>query len=239
MKIIVTILIVVTSLVIYKYNKEYQKKISTEKKYAPYIRGYNNKKEELNKLKNNHTYNYIMIGDSITAGANWNKLLLRNDVLNMGQGGDQLAFEILDEDYGVLNRLEGLDFLYKKAFVMIGINDLSTSKNVADVFDNYVKFLNKIRENKIEPVVQSTLHMTENKFGLDYKAINIKVEELNFLLKNYCEEQNILYININKELSKNKELIDKYTYDGLHLSDDGYNKLVKSIKKYFKVEEIK
>lgn len=179
-----------------------------------------------------------MIGDSITAEANWNKLLLRDDVLNMGQNSEQIVTQILAEDYGLLNRIDGLDSLYEKAFLMIGINDLISEKNLLDIFNNYVALLNKIRDNRIEPIVQSILYITQNNYGIDYIIINNKVKELNHLLEEYCHAHNIEFINLNIKLSENKQLLEKNTYDGVHLSGEGYKKWVENIKKYFKIKEL-
>ncbi len=53
------------------------------------------------------------------------------------------------------------------------------------------------------------------------------------LIKAYCEEQKITYIDMYKELldEEGKLNID-YTRDGLHMNEEGYKKVTKILKEY-------
>lgn len=201
----------------------------------PYIKSYNNKKKQLKNLYTENRYKYIMLGDSLTAGADWKKFLQRTDVLNMGVGGDMTFLQINGKKYGVLNRLHGLNNKYKIIFIMIGINDLMFGKDPTTVFNAYKKIIIKIQSNNITPIIQSTLYITDNKYGINKKTVNKKVSQLNKLLKNFADKNNILYIDINSEVQTNDEELNKtLTSDGIHLNKLGYIKWVNKIKRHFK-----
>jgi len=224
--------LLVLSVAVYYINLEYQKR-KTLSMYADYIKGYTSKKEKLEQLHNNHNFKIIMIGDSITAGNNWNKSFNRNDILNMGQGADVTDITIIDKKFGIINRLDGLDNLYKKAFLMIGINDiLSKSKTTKKIFDNYIKIISIVQDNNITPIIQSTLYITNKKYKFNLSKINTQVQELNNLLKNYSYLNKIKFIDLNNALSTNQQLKDAYTYDGIHLNKKGYKVWSKAIMPY-------
>jgi lysophospholipase L1-like esterase len=151
----------------------------------------------------------VMLGDSITYAPNWNELFNSPHVVNRGISGDSTEC--------FLNRLENILKLEpKKVFIMGGINDIISGKDVNTIFNNYKLILNKLLENNIEPIIQSTLYTTTDGW-------NKNVTILNKLLSDYAKENNINYIDLNSKLSKNNTLISDYTVgDGLHLNYKGY-----------------
>ncbi|WP_321311710.1 GDSL-type esterase/lipase family protein [Halarcobacter sp.] len=205
--------------------------ISANNIFDSYLKEYENKYNLLNNLPENHNYKIAMLGDSITAGAYWNELLDNQKVLNLGVSADQTNLIINNKKYGLISRIDNLDNGFNKAFIMIGINDFGFNKSVSSVFNSYIKIIRKIEKNNIEPVIQSTLYMTKNEFKLDYKEINKKVEKLNKLLYDYCIKNDLIYISVNTKLSNNNLLMDKYTVDGIHLNDKGYEIWSEIIKK--------
>ena len=59
----------------------------------------------------------------------------------------------------------------------------------------------------------------------------IEIDYVNSLIKKFCNKNNIIYINVNKEL-KNK----KYYEEGMnHLTEEGYNKINKKILGLIKI----
>lgn len=157
------------------------------------------------------TVSLVMLGNSITAnGGNWNKRLGRIDIRNSGQGG-----------YTTGQMLWLLDSCVIKAkpeycFIMAGINDLSLGIPVERVCANYHIIIDTLLANGIRPVVQSTLYQTGNPAG------NKNVGYLNDLLEAYCNEKNILFIDLNRSMSDHNGLIQELTTDGTHLSELGY-----------------
>ena len=157
------------------------------------------------------TVSIVMLGNSITEyGGNWNTRLGRTDIRNSGQGGyttGQLLW-ILDSCVIKANP--------KYCFTLAGINDLSLGIPVDRVFSNYQIIIDTLLAHSIQPIVQSTLYQTGNTAG------NSRVTYLNYLLKDYCTEKNILFIDLNQYIADQNGLIPEYTTDGTHLSERGY-----------------
>jgi lysophospholipase L1-like esterase len=162
-----------------------------------------------------------MLGDSITEGGNWEELLKGTDVANYGIGGDTTT--------GILLRLSDVYMAKpKRVFLMIGINDISSNigKNISEegmienIFGNYKIIMESLKKHDIEVIIESTLYVSQKRF--QWEKMNMIVGKLNGLLKEYSVRENLMYLDINKELTNNGTLIEKYTKDGVHLNKNGY-----------------
>lgn len=155
----------------------------------------------------------VMLGNSITHGANWNELLNRKDVVERGISGDYTS--------GFLNRLEYVYNLKPKiCFIMGGINDLFYGKEVDEIFNNITKIVDTLNAHKISMVIQSTLQVKNGSSFLD--TVNERVKSLNILLKEFATKNKLIFLDLNPHLSKDGHLIEKYSIDGVHLSALGY-----------------
>jgi lysophospholipase L1-like esterase len=161
---------------------------------------------------------YIFLGNSITAGTDWSKLLNLPQAKNRGISGDIT--------FGVLERLQDIiDGKPKKIFILIGINDIS--RNIPDsvILDNYKKIVKRIRQgSKKTQVYFNTL-----------LPVNASFDKFK---NHYGKDDHIIYLNseIKKMAAKNVTIIDLYaqfldkdnhlraelTKDGLHLIPEGY-----------------
>ena len=161
----------------------------------------------------------VMIGDSITHAGHWDDIYPNIKIANRGIGSDRTD--------DVIRRLDNIISVKpEKAFVMIGINDLSWGRTVDNIFDDYKKIVNALKNKNIQVFIQSTLECSRSVCGnrLD------KVRELNEKLNKYAKEQQLIFININEGLTNEEEGLRKeYTYDGIHLLGEGYVKWSKSI----------
>ena len=165
-------------------------------------------------------YDIVFIGDSITDNSDWYDFFPNQIVANRGIGNDTTT--------GVLNRMDTIvNTKAEKAFIMIGVNDIIGNMDVETIVDNYKKILDELQANSVVPIVQSTL-LTYNRPEKQNQNIN----KLNAELKAICLERNIIYVDLNKHLSKNGMLSDEYSYDGLHLNGNGYSIWAKEISKY-------
>jgi lysophospholipase L1-like esterase len=169
----------------------------------------------------------VMLGNSITHGANWNELTGRDDIVERGIPSDVLE--------GFYSRLQNVYDLHPKVcFIMGGINDLYNATPVEDVYKSYVRVIESLRLKGIKVVIQSTLFVAKR---FNYSADkNIQVEKLNKLLSDYAKNNGIEFVDLNIKMSTNKFLRDELTYDGLHLNANGYKIWVQEfdrvIKKY-------
>ena len=161
---------------------------------------------------------YIFLGNSITAGTDWSKLLNLPQAKNRGISGDIT--------FGVLERLqEVIDRKPAKVFVLIGINDIS--RNIPDslILRNYKTIIERIRKGSKKTQI----------YFYTLLPVNAAFEKFK---NHYGKDEHILYLNdeIRKFTAKNVTVIDLYphfldgekklraelTKDGLHLIPAGY-----------------
>lgn len=171
------------------------------------------------KLHSQSDYDVVFIGDSITDGSDWYDIFPNLKVANRGIGSDTTA--------GVLNRMDTIiNTGAGKAFLMIGINDIGQGVDVNTIFNNYKKIINELKNNNIEPFVQSTL--LTNVFRIDNKYVN----ELNTKLMRFCNDNDIVFIDLNPLLSISGKLNKDYSFDGVHLDGKAYGIWSKAIEDY-------
>ncbi len=158
--------------------------------------------------KNKYYKPTVFLGDSIIEAIDWKELFSNETLLNRGIGSDTVS--------GVINRLESITKLNPSTvFIMIGINDISLGGDTKAMFKKYQYLINTLKKQNIRIVILSTLYTQVSKY-------NSKVEKFNILLKKLSLNKNIIYVNLNEELSLNKKLKDIYSLDGVHLNYKGY-----------------
>jgi lysophospholipase L1-like esterase len=160
----------------------------------------------------------VMLGDSITAGGDWDKMFPQTQVVNLGVGGDTSA--------GVLNRLETvIDLAPHRVFLMIGINDLIRGFPV-ELVQTHIQFVaQSLLDGGITPIVQGTLYTSDQK-------LNDKVRALNAMTRAWCTEKSIRYLDLNDVLSADGMLRPRLTDDGVHLNDEAYRLWSEVIRPY-------
>ena len=164
----------------------------------------------------------VMIGDSITQGAEWADMFPQVKIANRGIGDDKVD--------DILNRLEQVFSVNaKKSFVMAGINDIYDGNSVDRILSSYVEMVKLLQTSGTEVYIQSTLECSKIKCG---KKLDL-VRELNQRLESYAKEQGITYININEGLTTDSEgLLGQYSFDGVHLLGSGYLKWRENLSPY-------
>lgn len=152
----------------------------------------------------------VVFGDSITEWAPWADIFRDVSMVNRGLAGDTTA--------GMLRRIDTtLNVNPKLICFMAGINDLAQGYSVDQAFTNYVEIVDTWLKQGIKVVVQSTLFVGESLQGL-----NTQVEELNSLLKSYCHENRVQFLDVNEVLAPNGVLLDDFSCDDLHLNAKAY-----------------
>ena len=176
----------------------------------------------------NSSTDIIFLGNSITDFTDWNELLQLPQARNRGISGDMT--------FGVLERLDEVtEGKPAKIFILIGINDIS--RNIPDsvILDNYRKIIRRIKN--VSPQTKiffNTLLPVNNTFP-DRSHFNKDehIAAVNEGLKKIAFAEEITVIDIHPEfLDENKRLDKKFTYDGLHLNADGYQKWAAILKLY-------
>ncbi|MBT2562072.1 sialate O-acetylesterase [Pedobacter sp. ISL-68] len=170
---------------------------------------------------------FVFLGNSITAGTDWAKLLDLPQAKNRGISGDIT--------FGVLERLQDvIDGKPTKVFILIGINDIS--RNVPDsvILRNYKTMIARIRKgskkthiyfNTLLPV-NSAFEKFKNHYGKDEHILWLNDEIRKFADKNVTVID--LYPNFTDQ---DKHLRAELTKDGLHLIPAGYQVWAEFLKK--------
>ena len=155
-----------------------------------------------------------MVGDSITYGIDWTDVFPEKVIVNRGIKGDRTN--------DVYDRLDSIITTKpEKVFILIGLNDLFSSISVEEIFLNYKKIIEGLNKHNISIYIQSTLNIG-NALDENIIKINNEINLLNSYLKDYCENNNITYIDLNEKLSKDGVLLNDITIDGVHLNSKGY-----------------
>jgi lysophospholipase L1-like esterase len=192
---------------------------------------------ELNRIKQ---ADIVMLGNSLTNGANWNELLGRHSVVERGIVSDVLE--------GFSHRMRYVYELKPKiVFILGGLNDIYNWVPVEQIYADYIKIIEGLKARRIIPVIQSTLYAGRDwgKAWLEEKrpelnvvkyneGRNSEVDRLNKMLYNYAKVHNIEYIDLLDKMSRGHFLKSELTYDGAHLNANGYKIWVRDIEKILK-----
>lgn len=174
----------------------------------------------------------IFLGNSITEGGDWNALFPDKNVENRGISGD-----VTD---GILFRLDEVTASHpNKVFLLIGTNDMARGKSMVYVIENTEKIIlqiqNQSKDTKIylQSILPINPHIGKKFSG--HKNNHQKIIAANKRLRAVSKKYDVKFINLHKRMRNSKKhLKPEYTYDGLHLSEEGYQKWKKIINKYLK-----
>jgi len=169
----------------------------------------------------------VFYGNSITFWGDWPELLKNKKVKNRGIPGDT--------SFGLLELLAiTIQDKPEKVFIMIGINDLARGFPQEVIIKNYKRIVAVIREAspKTKIYFQSILPVNESfeKLKGHYKRAN-EIPEINNFLREWTKEQGIGYVDLFSAMAdENDRLKASYTWDGIHLTLEGYRKWVEVLK---------
>lgn len=179
------------------------------------------------KKETNISGKVVFLGNSITEGGNWKKLLKDSTIINRGISGDNT--------FGVIARIDEIVKLKPASlFILIGTNDLS--KKIPDeiVIENIFTIVSRVKAGspKTKIFVQSILPInnTVEKFPQQFDNEN-HILTINDQLSRYAERLRYTYIDLySKFLDDQGKLKSSYTFDGLHLNASGYQHWVEILK---------
>lgn len=173
----------------------------------------------------------VFLGNSITAGANWNELLGIPQARNRGISGDI--------SFGVLERLDEVtEGKPAKIFILIGINDLGQNTPVEVVLNNYKRMIDRIKKaspaTKIYFQTLLPINNTFPKLKKNYNKLN-EIIKVNQELKIIAATEKITLIDLHPHFVDNDGRLKKeITEDGLHLNAKGYQIWKKILLPYLK-----
>jgi len=178
----------------------------------------------------NHSSDIIFLGNSITDYTDWSELLGIKEARNRGISGDIT--------FGVLERLDEVtEGKPAKVFILIGTNDIA--RNIPDnvILQNYRTIIQRIKKESPNTKIYFNTVLPVNNTFPDKNHFNKDehIQAVNEGLKKIGAEEGITVIDIHPHfLDAEKRLDKKYTYDGLHLDMDGYQKWASLLKPYLK-----
>lgn len=174
--------------------------------------------------------NYLFLGDSITDFYDLDKYYSDMPVVNSGISGNTTD--------DILNDMKKRAYQYNpsKVFLLIGTNDLIHDKSNEEIVENVKKIIEGIKENRPKAEIYLESIYPVNR-ALSPSMVNVRknddIKEINKELKKYCKDNKITYIDMYDLLKDEDDNFDsKYTKDGLHPNDEGYEVITKEIKKY-------
>lgn len=169
----------------------------------------------------------MFLGNSITEGGNWRRLLKDSTVINRGISGDN--------SFGVINRLDEITrHRPSKLFLLIGVNDLSKTIPNAVIIENIFSIVSKIHAASpaTKIFVESILPVNPNVKGFPARFGHAEdIREINGQLAKYSDALKFTFVDLHTHFLS-KDLLDaKFTYDGLHLNAAGYAHWIDYLKK--------
>jgi len=121
----------------------------------------------------------------------------------------------------------------KVVVILAGTNDIAGNTGPSTlemIVDNIASMTEIARANGIKVIISSVLP------AYDYpwkpgKEPNIKIPQLNALLKSYCEKNKVMYLDyFSKMVNEKNGMIAEYTTDGVHCTSKGYDVMESLVK---------
>ena len=179
----------------------------------------------------------ILIGDSITEswkGYSPGFFAENPYLINKGVGSETTS-QILDRFNKDVVSL-GPEFV----IILAGINDIAQNTgyiSVSETFANIINMAETANSHNITPVLCSVLPAYNIAWRPEIKSADLVIE-LNDRLKNYCIENNTVFLDyFSSMVGEKKELRSELTYDGVHPDKEGYivmeRVLLETIQKKF------
>lgn len=161
----------------------------------------------------------IMLGNSLTDGAEWNELFDNCHVKNRGIVGDNIP--------GFFERLEPiLKGQPRKIFIMGGVNDISHGVSADSIVSAMTQVVTTIQARcpKTEIYVQSMLPFNNDvRLWKLLKGREQVVVDGNKGLESMCQRLGVTFINLYPLfVGENGKMKPEYTNDGLHLMGGAY-----------------
>lgn len=166
----------------------------------------------------------VFLGNSITAGSDFQAFFQDKQIINMGLHGDIIP--------GMINRIEMVKSVNpEKIFVMAGTNDLvhvSIEKYV-ERYDSLITVLQRNLPNA-KIYIQSVLP-ANHELASSYIP-NDKVKDGNAAIKKMAEPKGCTFINLYDLYELKGEMKKELSRDGIHLKPEAYGIWAEALREY-------
>lgn len=172
----------------------------------------------------------VMLGNSLTEnGKDWSERLGISNVVNRGIIGDNTV--------GMTERLcQITPHKPKVIFLMAGINNMVNDAPCMDVALQVISLIEAIRQQAPDTklFVESLLPINE-KSGR-WRTLAGRTNDIpltNMYIRAYCESNGITFVDLFHQMTytNSNMLRDELSYDGLHITEAGYEIWAKEIKR--------
>lgn len=178
--------------------------------------------------------NVVFLGDSIMDWYPIEEIFGSLPIVRSGVAG----YETND----ILSRLNDMVYKYNptKVFLLIGTNDLKTDEDkTQETANKIIEIMNNIKAKRPMTKIyyQSIYPVNRNLSGAE-ERYNDEIKDVNTIVKEYCDKNNVTYINMFDELTDSKgNFRESLTRDGLHPNDLGYARISQVLLKYIYEKE--
>jgi len=164
----------------------------------------------------------VLMGDSITQSwSSYSPGFFENNsyLINKGISGETTPEMLARFDNDVIGQNPDV------VIILAGINDIAQNtgyRSVPDIFKNIVDMVSLAKAAEITPVICSVLPANVLPWREEVSPADLVIE-LNLMLKDFCAQKNIIYVDYFSEMvGLEKELRKELTYDGIHPDKNGY-----------------
>lgn len=162
----------------------------------------------------------LFIGDSLIEFFNWQKRFPDRQVYNFGSAGET-AEGLLARLPKILSRIQSPDLI----MIMTGTNNLAMEDY--GFLHTYEKIVDLLRDN----YEGTTIAMT-SLLPIELFFLGEAVPRVNRKLKDIAKNKNILYLDLYPLFldENSKAITSYYEFDGVHLSEAGYEVWAKALE---------
>lgn len=161
----------------------------------------------------------VFLGDSITAGGNWNDMFPHFSISNRGVGGETIQ-EI------ELRLADVIKQTPRVVVIMAGINDIRRYTDDADIHASYGRVIKKLVSSGSHVIVLATLHCSKE---ICSKSQNSQVDKLNAFLKERSSNfpDRVTFISwpvdsTSENTGAQSASPEDFLSDGIHPATEGY-----------------
>ncbi len=161
----------------------------------------------------------VFFGDSITELCDLDVFYPGLNSVNSGVSGDETSNMLARVDSAVLNREPDV------VVILGGINDLLTGRSEESIVDNLHTIVERILlwQEKTQILLLSVYPVSEG----GARTVTGHIQSLNEKIEKLAAETACRYVDVYSVLcQQDGTLAEPYSYDGLHLSEEGYRAAV-------------
>jgi len=176
----------------------------------------------------------VFLGDSLTDGLRlYSSLNTPKFVAGTGLTIKGVFSSQLNDGMTPYEHLKNISF--KKIYIMLGVNERLSEKNVETFKEEYKDLIIKIRQIQPDAYIylQSIFPVTEKRSASDKSVNNHNINLYNKAIKDIAIKNQCYYLAVNEVMMNKKGALPVHaTFDGVHPTKDYYEKWVDYLKNH-------